>query len=491
MLYIGLPSLFAIGVALAIVMSVLERNFERRLQEDVEMVARALQKPVSHALERQRQGSLRSALESALDIGRVYGAYLYSDDGALLASLGKVELGRQPSAAEELKKQHRGGGHYGRIQGELVYSYYVPVRLGGDRGTGLLRITRRKADIDLFMSRLRTGGAAFVVALALVMTITVILGYRGAAGESIQRLRRSIARIRAGDRSHRAELRGPYEVCRVVEGLNSMLDSIQEAEERIERERRERAELQAQLSASEKLASVGRLAAGIAHELGTPLGTIAGRVQRLMRSDDLTASMKKELEDMAAEVRRMERLVREVLDYGRREGLRRNQIAAQAVLMSAVRTALVDEDDASGDKLSISHEEDSPVFMQIVASRVEQALANLIRNAFQASPVSRVRVGWHRRGEQIFFTVEDDGPGVPSELRRRIFEPFVTTRSDDGTGLGLAIVEAVAHEHDGSVSVGEADLGGARFELVLPLEPAALEAPTPASPREDVGTHAN
>ncbi len=488
LLYIALPLLFAVALAGTLVMGALERQFERRMQEDVQMVARALQKPVSHALERQRTGSLRSAFESALDIGRVYGAYLYSEDGTLLASLGTVMQVHQPEGAARLRQRPRGGGHYGRIQGEPVYSYYVPVRLGANRGTGLLQITRRKADIDTFMAQLRKGGIAIVVALALVMTVTVILGYHVAAGAAFQRLHESMARIRAGDRTHRAEVRGPHEVRSVVEGLNSMLDSIQNAEKQLDHVGEERLDLQNRLSASEKLASIGRLAAGIAHELGTPLGTVAGRAQRLMRRDDLPAPMVRELESVTTEVRRMERLVREVLDFGRREGLRRRRVEASDVL-GAVRTALIAQGQVLEDARLEIREADTPLFLNVDPARIEQALVNLVRNAIHASPAGLVRVSWHSNAMSVRFVVEDDGPGVPAELHRRIFEPFFTTGSEERTGLGLAIVAAVAYEHGGEVTVGTSALGGARFELSLPLISAGPETSGAVGPQE-IGAHA-
>ncbi len=475
LLFVVLPLLLAVGIAVMLAMTALEGKFERRLQEDVEMVARALQRPVSHAFERQRQGSLKAALESALDIGRVYGAYLYDEKGNLLASVSTVHERQQPKAAARLRQRPRGGGQYGLIQGEPVYSYYVPVRLGGDRGTGLLRITRRKVDIDSFMSRLRAGGAAFILVLVAVTTATVVLGFHFAAGAAFERLNRSIDRIRTGDPTHRAEVQGPHEVRSVAEGLNSMLDSIQRAERRIERGREERVELRARLGISERLASIGRLAAGIAHELGTPLGTVAGRVQRLLRRQDLTAPMVRELQDVAAEVRRMERLVREVLDFGRNEGPRRKRIAAGEVLTS-VKAAVVDRGDPpAADRVEIL-DEGGDLYLDADPARIEQALVNLLRNAIQASPGGHVRAGVCRRDDGVGFVVEDAGPGVPLENRERIFEPFFTTRSEHGTGLGLAIVAAVAHEHGGEVTVGASELGGARFELMVPRGPSSSEA---------------
>jgi signal transduction histidine kinase len=88
-----------------------------------------------------------------------------------------------------------------------------------------------------------------------------------------------------------------------------------------------------------------------------------------------------------------------------------------------------------------------------------------------------VRADCTVKGSDVWFVVEDDGPGVPVSDRRRIFEPFVTNRQKGGTGLGLAIVATIANEHGGSVAVSESALGGARFALVLP------RVSTPKNPR--------
>jgi two-component system, NtrC family, sensor kinase len=470
MLFVVAPLVIVVGLTALAVIGTLERQFEQRMQEDVELVARALQRPVSHALERQRQGSLHSALESALDIGRVYGAYLYDDDGVLLASLGTVEQQHQPDNSVALRHQPRGGGQYGRIQGESVYSYYVPVRLGEERGTGLLRITRRKADIDVFMSQLRIGGAALVLFLTILLASIVILGYRRTAGNAFLELQKSMSRIRAGDRKHRSEIRGPYELSVISKELNAMLDSIHHAEEQIERSREEKMELLKRLAASEKLASIGQLAAGIAHELGTPLGTVAGRVTRLTRRDDLPSPASRELGDIALEVRRIERIVQEVLDFARRKRLQYRRISAGELLLVS-RSAFIAEEGAShGTRLELVAKEND-VFLEVDPSRVEQALGNLVRNATQFASGGNICLSWYNIEDCICFVVEDDGPGVPQKSWRRIFDPFFTTRGEYGTGFGLAIVEAIANEHGGEVRVGKSQLGGAKFELILPVTP--------------------
>src|SRR5690625_6441098 len=102
--------------------------------------------------------------------------------------------------------------------------------------------------------------------------------------------------------------------------------------------------------------------------------------------------------------------------------------------------------------------------------RLEQALANLIRNALQAAPEQGVDLGWQRDAGALALWVDDAGPGVAPEWRSRVFAPFFTTRaSGRGSGLGLAIVASVMREHGGRVEVGESPRGGARFRLLRPL----------------------
>jgi signal transduction histidine kinase len=104
--------------------------------------------------------------------------------------------------------------------------------------------------------------------------------------------------------------------------------------------------------------------------------------------------------------------------------------------------------------------------------RLEQALVNLLRNAIQAAPGGRVRLGASAAGGRVHLTVEDDGPGVDAATRQRLFEPFFTTKpSGHGTGLGLAVVEAVVDEHGGRVTVESSELGGALFRLSFPEPP--------------------
>lgn len=463
------PLVLLTATAGVLVLRSLERQFEQKMQKDVEIVARSLQRPVSHSLERGQDRTLRKNLESALDMGQVYGAYLYDDGGTQLASLGQRDDDAKPPTAmsDDLAEAPKGRGAYDRVGGEDVYSYYVPVRLGGDRGPGILQITRRKEDFRQFMDRLRLQTLALLALATLVMVGVVLTGYYGAVGRALGRFSESIRRVRAGDPSHRAAREGPQEVVNLVDAFNAMLDTTQEAERHIAREREQHSALERRLMASEKLAAIGRLAGGIAHELGSPLGAVAGRIQRIRRNAGVPSTARAELDAVAADVDRMDRLVRDVLNFARTDRSRQRRVAAATVARMA--TARVADDAATAGTTVTLREGPEDTAATADPARLELALVNLLRNAVQAAPGGRVEVTWAPHGDHVRWMVSDDGPGFPDDVANRMFEPFFTTRPPgEGTGLGLAIVAAIAAEHGGTVRAERVTPRGIRFVLEVP-----------------------
>jgi signal transduction histidine kinase len=123
---------------------------------------------------------------------------------------------------------------------------------------------------------------------------------------------------------------------------------------------------------------------------------------------------------------------------------------------------------ASGTTIKLSGPENGAPIM-LDAMRVQQALINLLRNAIQCTPAGKVRLLWQQIEKGVLFCIDDDGPGVPREIRSKIFEPFYTTKPvGKGTGLGLAVTHTVADEHGGTIEVSDSDMGGASFRFLVP-----------------------
>ncbi len=470
-LFVVAPVVVVLSLTGAYALNVLEHHFERRMKEDVEMVARSLQLPVSHALERKRLGSLGKSLTSAIRIGRVYGVRLYNRQGEVIAStVGEADepAPEQVVELDDVDERHR---EYGEVGGREVYSYFVPLSGSTDNVIGFLQVTRREADFQQWMARTRWMGAGALALVVLLVSGVTLGGYHSAVGRAVRQLRGSMSEIEQGDLDHRAEVDGPREIASVARSLNAMLDSLQEAERRVRHHRRQKADLKDELRESEKMAAVGRVSAGVAHELGNPLSTLAGHLQRLERRHAAESDTGDSLEAMTRETERMQSIIQQMLDFGRASRADRSIVSASRLVELSERR-LRQRAAADGVDLELQSA-DTPegreARLEVTPARLEQALLNLVENAGRASPGGRVRLSWRRTDRYVIFRVDDDGPGVDPEIRDQLFEPFVTTRSEQGgAGLGLAIVEAVAREHEGFAAVDDSPLGGARFRLALP-----------------------
>lgn len=367
-----------------------------------------------------------------------------------------------------------------------MYSYFVPLPDSGNRIKGLLQVTRRKTEFDTTISRLRLQTLAALLLAGSLMTALIVYGHERAVGRHLNRLMASMARVGHGERTHRAAAEGPQEVRTLANALNTMLDGMSSAEREIEQRRAAQAALQASLRQSQQFAAIGRLAAGVAHELGSPLAVIEGNAQPGLRTFDHSTGRtgaspgnpghaRKAFEEIRAEVARMERTVRELLNFGRRTAGRRRPIVANQLAQTSI-SALRNEAELAGVRLSLR--ETAPgALLNGDPSRLQQAVSNLLRNAIQASPGGRVELAVEEAGTDVGFSVDDDGPGISPDVRDRLFEPFVTTKAPGaGTGLGLAVVHSVVDDHGGRLEVASSPLGGARVRIILPRHEARADS---------------
>jgi two-component system, NtrC family, sensor kinase len=469
LLYVVMPMVLALGLFGYLGLRSIEQQVEVQMQKDLELVARAVRLPVSYALEKGRMGSVQQALESVLMIGRVYSAYVYDEGGNEIMTFGITATESERERLTELAADGQRRGEYDRVAGRQVYSYFVPLTDTVGRINGLLRLTRKESEFIENLNAIRIYGAITLLLLLLLLAIVVFIGHHRALGRHLDRLSNSMARVGRGEREHRFSSRGPREIVTLGDTFNRMLDSIDEAERIIVEHRQQQDRLLKRLRRQEKLAALGRLAAGTAHELGSPLSVIKGRAQRALRVGGTGKDPKSSLAIIQQEVDRMERIIQQLLDFSRRNPLRCVLVDPGYLATSAV-DSVMEETGATRDRFIMTgFENTEPI--RVDMGRVQQALSNLLRNAVQCSASGTVHLSWHKVDVGGVFWIDDDGPGVPPADRSRIFEPFYTTKAvGEGTGLGLSVVLSVAEEHGGSVDVENSELGGASFRLWIPSQ---------------------
>lgn len=467
MLFLVIPLIGICGAGGVYSLKLLEAQIEERMQDDIELIARAISGPLGYALEQGREGSLSQALDSVFRFERVYGAYLYDTKGRRIARSGPRESGIEGRHVAQLAA---GGDHIGEYQesdGKQMYSFFIPLSDSLGRNMGLLQLTRDGADFQKYIQQVRFQGLMLLLLLSIALPGIVVYGHHRVIGRNLGLLVGSMARIEAGNREHRANLSGPREIRHLAEGMNSMLDSIARAEAKLEQQREEQSLLEHQLQLSRKMAAIGQLAAGVAHELGTPLSVVLGKAQRLLRRSDLPEPAVQAFQQIRVAVQRMEQIVRQLLDYGRSNPLRLRPRRLSDLAQCAVAHLQKESEDLS--VTMILDGPDPAPMLEVDSVRMEQALINLLLNAIQAAgPGGTVSIEWFETRTCLGIHVADDGPGVPEELYSKLFEPFFTTKTvDQGTGLGLSVTQSATRDHGGRLEVGRSALGGARFSMIF------------------------
>lgn len=470
--FVIVPCLLATSLIGWAVLSGIADRIETRKQEDLELIARTLRLPLGRALAQGRPDEILSAIESTVGIDQVYAVHVYDQDGRKIAGSGSVRVELAAAEAAELVSEDAPEEAYAALGDEELVSVFQPLSSDDGRITGLLQVTRRSGDVQDYLVKVRGRGLTAIAAIGLLLTAVIVIGHHLGVGRHVLRLEDDMARVRQGDRSHRLAAGGTAEFRALARGVNRMLDAIAASHREIERRRETEQALRERLSRAEKMAAIGRLAAGVAHELGSPLSTLLGRAeQRLRHAAPGTTDHEALLAIREAAVR-MEQTVRQLMDFGRSNPLNRAPVDVGTLLRKLA------EDAASQDRgVSIEVEcADGMSTALVDALRTEQAVRNLLGNAVHAAR-SRVRVVATSDAQGLRIAVGDDGPGVPDAERDQIFDPFYTTKPvGQGTGLGLSVAAAVADDHGGQLTVEDDELGGARFVLVLPQEGRSAHA---------------
>ena len=241
-------------------------------------------------------------------------------------------------------------------------------------------------------------------------------------------------------------------------------------------DRSERRALEARVAHQERLASIGRLAAGVAHEVGNPLTGIASLAQNL-RIETADPDIAERLGLILEQTRRIDRIVRALMGFAR-TGVGATgaggfgPVALAEVVADAVTLVRLGR---AGRGAVIEVDIPDDLVVRGDRQRLEQVTVNLLANACDASPAGgRVQIAAARAGERVRLTVADAGPGMSEEVQARIFEPFFTTKEPgEGTGLGLALVYSIVADHGGTVEVKSAPGAGTRMTVDLSAEARA------------------
>ncbi|HEU5407337.1 MAG TPA: PAS domain S-box protein, partial [Nitrospira sp.] len=234
------------------------------------------------------------------------------------------------------------------------------------------------------------------------------------------------------------------------------------------RDASERKRLQEQLRRTERVAELGTLASGMAHEIGTPMNVILGRAEYLM--DRVTEEpIKRGLRTIITQVERITRVMNQLLSFARRKAPQRVPLDLRTVIEDGMEMF---QERLARNQIRVEMGMADPCPMVLAdADQMSQVLLNLIMNALHAMPDGgALRVGLEPEQPMVKLTIADTGHGIPPEVIRKIYDPFFTTKEfGKGTGLGLTVVKGIIEEHQGSIAVESEQGKGTRFTVLLPI----------------------
>jgi two-component system NtrC family sensor kinase len=427
-------------------------------------------------------------LDAEIDGESVIAIAVYDESGAQRAARGR-EIESLPDRIDATTETHRFGGS------PPTRLLVVSPSSGSRRGAAVLLSidgARGPAGALVSLMALYTG----IIALTLLVFGYILMSRL--VVRPTEQLSRAAGRVASGARSldipgaRTAELDDLGEsLRRMTEKLRAEEESLRAKVSELETTTRDLKNAQDTLVRSERLASVGRLAAGLAHEVGNPIAAILG-FQELLLTGDLPADETRDfLERMKSETERIHRILRDLLDFARAPG-KKSEIGETpgdiAHAVETVVTLVAPQKELKGVEFARDIERGLPM-VGLAEEQLVQVLLNLLLNAADAVPKSGGRVSISLRAASkggVSIAIDDNGPGVAEEIRGTLFEPFVSTKEiGKGTGLGLSVVKGLVDSAGGSISVEKSELGGARFVVELPAyappsDPKRKKAPASA-----------
>jgi signal transduction histidine kinase len=471
-----------IGVALvALVQGYLDYSrerevFDRQMQGEANALGRALGRGVADVWRRDGEAAAREFLYSSTVKGeRLHVRWVWADAKGHDAPQAPRDV-----LAPMLQNEAVTFVDHSRRQTRLLT--YIPVNVPVDRRGGL-EIQQSFEVFDAYVrDSLRNQIIGSVAAVGIAAILALGLGVVF-IGRPISKLATKARRVGTGDLSAPLKLKQRDELGELANEINLMCERLAEAQDA-------RARATEQLRHADRLTTVGKLASGLAHELGTPLNVVSGRARliadREVEGDDVIDSAR----IVAEQADRMTALIRQLLDFARPRAL---EAAPLNVTTLAARVCQLVATIARTANVTLEPPAfDETLRLQGDDGQLTQVLTNLVVNAIQAIPagergtvtivartVDQVPPPYVGGSAQTWMAVEvrDTGAGMDDATRERIFEPFFTTKEvGDGTGLGLSVSWGIVREHGGWVDVAS-ELGkGSTFTVYLPMAGAVRGA---------------
>jgi two-component system NtrC family sensor kinase len=317
-----------------------------------------------------------------------------------------------------------------------------------------------------------------VIATTLASLLLLVL-----ANELVLRPIKSVVamaqRVIGGDMTARVGIRPPGEMGTLCFAVDSMAQAVAEREEML------RLATQQQIGRSEQLASVGRLAAGIAHEINNPLVGVLAFADMMREKENMDEQDRQDLDLIIRETKRVREIVRGLLDFARETPAKKSHVDINELIRQTLR--LLGKRDAFASIFIVEDLDDDLPPVDVDRNQLQQVLMNLMLNACESMSAGGTLMADSSASDgRVVVKLTDTGCGIKPEHLDKIFEPFFTTKPvGEGTGLGLAVSYGIIQQHGGTLEVQSEAGRGTTFTITLPAATdESTDAPTAAEIRK-------
>ncbi len=453
----------------------------RKMKVEVKGIGWTLKVALEKAVLQKDVIFIQELIDSVSEPWQTLGVFVYLQDKELLLHSNSLEGDFDPfvTLIRKSTQEDRPQEEIGTYRKIPIFSYTLPLKNKKGKAVGGFSILQHTSFVEDDIRKAEWG--IFITLLILIGgTVTLILlSTRKWISQPISQLMGGIANLAKGNLNTKIDLKRKDELSELAQAFNKMADELKEAQNRIIKEAETKLELERNLRQSEKLATIGQLASGLAHEIGTPLNIISGRVELTKRRPEEKEGVQKNLDIIAQQTERITKIIQQLLGFIRKKKPEQKNLNIPNLLETTLDFLDLE---IQKQKIKVEKEigEDLPLVMGD-SDQLQQVFLNLILNAVQSmseggtlylSALSKrtskegLENGQHRYVE---VKVQDTGMGMEREVMDNIFNPFFTTKErDKGTGLGLTVSQGIVQDHEGWIEV-ESEIGkGSLFKIYLP-----------------------
>jgi len=459
-----------------------ENSINRLTYEKAKIISEFIERNVIRAMERGRHFDIHRILKNFIykDIWKIN---VFKPDGSIRASTLEEELNQKVGDVDFfLKNQHFVREEIvhlqnGKREKERIYYFNTPIlnrpecyqcHSQKEEIIGVLSVGNTLQDMDEEISKVKREAVLIAIMTIGVLSSALGLFFLRFVNLPITKLINGMKKVEAGDLNVRVDFQRKDEIGKLGDSLNNMIEKLSTAKEEAEQYHQEL------IQRADRMATIGELASGIAHEIRNPLAGIQGAIQILAEGFPKEDGRRQVTDEIQKQIYKLERLVKDLLNYAKPVPVNYLPIEVNQ-LVDKVLIFFINQRGRSED-LKIEKNFFSPLpKIMIDPNSMEQAFLNIILNAQKAMAnggtlkvsTRHLNQGEGERNEvQIIF--EDTGPGIAKENLPKIFNPFFSTRPD-GTGLGLSITKNIIDQHGGRIEVESQVNVGSKFTITLPV----------------------